>query len=281
MGLRKKKLIGHTIWYICMFGLAYVTIYPVIYALLGSLKTNTELMTGGGIFPEVYQWQNYMDIWNSGNFARYTFNSLYMCFFCVLFAILLSTLTAYCIARHEFPLKKLIYATYLGTMFISLGAVTLRPLYLLAIDVGIFGTLWPIIFILVGSQGVNIFLVTRFVGSIPRELDESATLDGCGPMGIYWRIILPLLKPIIGVVALFQFRHTWNDYITSSVFTMTASELRPLTVGVVMLKYSVSAAAEWHLMMAGAAVAIVPMLIVYAVCNKQFMSGLTEGSVKG
>ena len=93
-------------------------------------------------------------------------------------------------------------------------------------------------------------------------------------------VLLPLLKPILATVALFQFRIAWNDYITSSVFTMTRPELRPLTVGVVQLKYGASAAAEYHLMMAGAAISIIPMLLVYLLCNRYFVEGTTSGSVK-
>lgn len=166
-------------------------------------------------------------------------------------------------------------------MFIALGAVTLRPLYTLAVQTGLQNSLWPIILITIGAQGNNVFLVTKFVSGLPKELDEAAILDGCGPFRLYYMVLLPLLKPILATVALFQFRIAWNDYITSSVFTMTRPELRPLTVGVVQLKYGASAAAEYHLMMAGAAISIIPMLLVYLLCNRYFVEGTTSGSVKG
>ena len=125
------------------------------------------------------------------------------------------------------------------------------------------------------------FLVSKFIAGLPKELDEAAIIDGCGPFRLFWQVLLPLLKPIISVVALFQFRVAWNDYITSSVFTMTTPQLRPLTVGIVQLKYGASAAAEYHLMMAGAAISIIPMLLVYLLCNRYFVDGVTAGSVKG
>ena len=146
---------------------------------------------------------------------------------------------------------------------------------------GLQNSLWPIILITIGAQGNNVFLVTKFVSGLPKELDEAAILDGCGPFRLYYMVLLPLLKPILATVALFQFRIAWNDYITSSVFTMTRPELRPLTVGVVQLKYGASAAAEYHLMMAGAAISIIPMLLVYLLCNRYFVEGTTSGSVKG
>jgi ABC-type glycerol-3-phosphate transport system permease component len=167
-------------------------------------------------------------------------------------------------------------------MFISVGAVTLKPLYLLFVKVDLHNTLWPVILILIGiNQNFNIFLVSRFVEGVPLELDESAKIDGCSFFRIYWQIILPLIKPILGVVGLFSFRGAWNDFIHASVFTMSKPALRPLTVGVVSLKYGTDAAVEWNIMLAGATLAIVPMLIVYVIANKTFISGLTSGAVKG
>lgn len=281
MEYKVKKSLGHVILYIIMIAFSVVTLYPVLYAFFGSFKTNMELMVGGGMLPEVFQFKNYIYVWEKANFAQYTVNSLFICFFSTIGAIILSSLTAYCIERHDFPGKKIIYSAYLSTMFIALGAVTLRPLYLLAVQANIHNTLWPIIIIQIGSQGVNIFLITKFIKSIPKELDEAAMIDGCGPFRIYSTILVPLLKPILAVVALFQFRLSWNDYIVPSVFTMTQPHLRPLTVGVVQLKWGAGAASEWHLMMTGAAISIIPMLVIYFLANKQFMSGLTDGGVKG
>lgn len=281
MNMKTKQLFRNLVLYVGLGILAVVIIYPVCYAIMGGFKTNMEMLSGGNFLPEVFQFSNYKEVWEKANFAQYTFNSVFICFFSTIGAVVISSLTAYCLERRDFPGRKLIYGLYLATMFIALGAVTLRPLYLLAVKVNLHNTLWPIILINIGAQGTNVFLITKFIAGLPKELDEAAMLDGCGPFQIFKDVLLPLLKPIIAVVALFQFRHTWNDYITSSVFTMTQPHLRPLTVGVVQLKYGAGAAAEWHLMMAGAAISIIPMLVVYLFCNKYFMAGIADGSVKG
>ena len=132
-----------------------------------------------------------------------------------------------------------------------------------------------------GGQATNVFLVMGFTKGIPKELDEAAIIDGCSIYGVYSRIILPLSKPILAVVALFSFRNAWNDYITSLIMTISIPKLQTLTVAVVQLKYSVNSAAEWHIMLAGASIAIIPILIVYMFSNKQFIAGLTAGAVKG
>lgn len=281
MGVKTKTRISHTAIYIVLTIFAVVILYPVIYVLCGSLKTNLQLMSGEGLLPTTWEFKNFVEVWEKANFAQYTLNSVFIALFSTTGAVILSSLTAFCLARCDFPGRKVIRGLYMMTMFIALGAVTLRPLYTLAVKTGLQNSLWPIVLITIGAQGSNVFLVYKFVSGLPKELDEAAILDGCGPFRLYWSVILPLLKPILATVALFQFRVSWNDYITSSVFTMTSPQLRPLTVGVVQLKYGASAAAEYHLMMAGAAISIIPMIIVYLLCNRYFVEGTTSGSVKG
>lgn len=281
MGMKAKTRLTNALMYLVLTIFAVLFLYPVIYVLCGSLKTNMQLMSGGSILPTTWEFGNFLEVWEKANFAQYTFNSVFIALFSTVGAVLLSSLVAFCLERCDFPGRKLIRSMYMMTMFIALGAVTLRPLYTLAVQTGLQNSLWPIILITIGAQGSNIFLVTKFIAGLPNELYEAAVMDGCGPLRQYWNITLPLIKPILATVALFQFRIAWNDYITSSVFTMTSPELRPLTVGVVQLKYGASAAAEYHLMMAGAAISIVPMLLVYLLCNRYFVEGATAGSVKG
>ncbi|MBM6716799.1 carbohydrate ABC transporter permease [Gemmiger formicilis] len=281
MGIKARTRLTHGLLYVFLTIFAVVILYPVVYVLCGSLKTNLQLMGGGSLLPTTWEFGNFIEVWEKANFAQYTFNSVFIAAFSTAGAVILSSMTAFCLARCDFPGRKILKNLYMMTMFIALGAVTLRPLYTLAVQTGLQNSLWPIILITIGAQGNNVFLVTKFVSGLPKELDEAAILDGCGPFRLYYMVLLPLLKPILATVALFQFRIAWNDYITSSVFTMTRPELRPLTVGVVQLKYGASAAAEYHLMMAGAAISIIPMLLVYLLCNRYFVEGTTSGSVKG
>lgn len=281
MGVQQSKRWSQLLIYLVLTAVAVVFVYPVLYALCGSLKTNMQLMSGASFWPTTWEFKNFAQVWKKANFAQYTFNSLFICLFSTTGAVLLSSMTAFCLERCDFPGRKTLKSVYLATMFIALGAVTLRPLYLLAIKVNLQNSLWPIILITIGAQGSNVFLVTKFIAGLPKELDEAAIIDGCGQFRLFRTVLLPLLKPILSVVALFQFRVAWNDYITSSVFTMTSPKLRPLTVGVVQLKYGASSAAEYHLMMAGAAISILPMLLVYFACNRYFVDGVTAGSVKG
>src|SRR5690554_6074643 len=141
-------------------------------------------------------------------------------------------------------------------------------------------SLWGVVLILISAHATTFFILMGFFKAIPRELDEAAMIDGASFFGIYWRIILPLLAPGLGVTALFAFRTGWNEYILPLVFTMNNVPLQTLTVGLTSLRYGNSAAMQIHLMMAGACLSMLPILVVYLFANKAFMQ-VTAGSLKG
>lgn len=257
------------------------TLYPVIYTVLGSFKTNAELTQGGGFFPSVWHFENYYKAFIQADFTKYTLNSVVVSISVTILAVTTTSLAGFAMARKDFAGKKILLALYMSMMFVSLGSVTLYPIYELLRALKINKTIFALVIALTGGQATNVFLVMGFTKGIPKELDEAAIIDGCSIYGVYSRIILPLSKPILAVVALFSFRNAWNDYITSLIMTISIPKLQTLTVAVVQLKYSVNSAAEWHIMLAGASIAIIPILIVYMFSNKQFIAGLTAGAVKG
>ncbi|WP_251388420.1 carbohydrate ABC transporter permease [Mediterraneibacter agrestimuris] len=283
-GVKNKKLSAKAGKVCAILFLAIMivfTLYPIIYTVFGSLKTNAELTAGGAFFPEEWQFKNYYQAFVQADFVKYTGNSVILAVSTTVLAVGTCALAGFVLARRNFAGKKLLLALYTSMMFISLGSVTLYPIYQFLQDVGLSKSMIGLIIALTGGQAVNVLLVMGFVRGIPKELDEAAIIDGCTIYGVFGRIILPVMKPILAVVALFVFRNTWNDYITTLIMTITNPDLQTLTVAVVQLKYSVNAAAEWHIMLAGASIAIIPILIVYLLCNKQFIAGLTAGAVKG
>lgn len=257
------------------------TLYPIIYTILGSLKTNAELTQGGSLLPSKWQFDNYYQAFVEADFLKYAMNSIVISISVTLLAVATCSLAGFILARREFAGRKILMALYLSMLFVSLGSITLYPIYEMLRGLHLHKTMFAMIVALTGGQASNVFLVMGFTKALPKELDEAAIIDGCSIYQVYSRVILPLTKPILAVVALFSFRNAWNDYITGLVMTITAPALKTLTVAVVQLKYSVNAAAEWHIMLAGASIAIIPILIVYLFANKQFIAGLTAGAVKG
>lgn len=275
------RMAGKVLRVIFLTVMVVFTLYPIIYTVLGSLKSNAELTSGGSFFPKEWLFENYRTAFIQADFLTYAKNSLLTSGITTLLATSTCAMAGFILARRTFIGKKLWLSLYTAMMFVSLGSVTLYPIYELLRAVGLHKSIWGLTFALCGGQASNVLLVMGFTRGIPRELDEAATIDGCTIYGIFFKVVLPLIKPILAVVMLFAFRNSWNDYVTTLIMTITNPKLQTLTVAVVQLKYAVNAAAEWHIMLAGASIAILPILIVYAFANKQFIAGLTAGAVKG
>jgi raffinose/stachyose/melibiose transport system permease protein len=194
--------------------------------------------------------------------------------------LIVASMAAFVVDRVHFPGKKLYVGIQAFTLFISIGAVVLRPQFELMIELHLHSSLWGVILIMISQHAYIFFILLSFMSGIPKELDEAATIDGSSLAGTYFKIVLPLLAPGLGVGALFTFRGAWNEYLLPLVFTMSKPELQTLTVGLANLKYGMSAASQTHYMMAGACLSILPILVVYIFANKSFMQ-MTSGSLKG
>jgi len=278
--MRLRKAISKLPVWLLLAVVTALTLFPVVVALLGSLKTNLELTTGASIFPKEWKFGNYIHAWNQADFSRFTFNSVFVAVFVTIGTLLIAAMAAYAVDRVQFRGKKLYIFLQSFTLFISIGAVVLRPQFDMMVALGLQKSLWGVIIILISAHATAFFMVIGFFKGIPRELDETALIDGCNFYSIFWRIILPLLRPALAVVALFTFRGAWNEYILPLVFSLTRPDLQTLPVGLASLRYGAGAAVENHLMLAGACISILPLLIVYIFANRSFMQ-VTVGSVKG
>ena len=278
----QTKILRGLIWVFMLF-MAVLMIFPVLYIVFGSFKGNSELLVGGtNILPKKWVFSNYSNAWKQANFARYTINSIFLALGVMIVSLLNSTMAGYVFSRRKFKGKEILYGIFVMFMFINVGSVSLRPLFELSVKLHMNKSLISVILISAGGgQATYLFLSRGFVNALPMELDEAAKIDGCTFFQIYRLVILPLLKPVMATIALLSFRQGWNEYILPLVFTMTNENLRPLTVGVNMLKNAGDGAAAWDIMFAGASITIIPMLVIYCIFSRNFMSGMTAGAVKG
>ena len=261
-----------------------VALFPVFYTLMASGKSTMDILANPDrIIPERFAFENYTQAWRAADFAQYTLNSVFLAFFIVVGTIITCTIAGYVFDRGRFRGKDLIFAMVLASMFISLGSLTLYPVLMIARFFGINRTLWGVIIIRVlGIDVPCLFIARGYINTIPREIDEAARIDGCNFFGIFVKIIFPLIKPLIATIGILQFRTAWNDYMMPMIFTMTNRSRMPLVVGVVNLKFSGGeTAANWGIMLAGTAISIVPMIIIFIIFNRYFIDNLTAGAVKG
>ena len=258
--------------YIILILITIFALFPVVYTILGSFKGNMELLAEGNrLFPRKFVMDNYEQAWEMANFQKYTINSLFMSGSIVLGTIFTTTIAGYVFERGKFPMKNLLFTLVVSSMFVSLGSLTLYPTFVIAKVFGINKTLWGVIIIRVfGLNVTNLFITRSYIRSLSKEIDEAAKVDGCSFFGIYWRIIFPLLKPLIATIAILEFRHSWNDYLMPMVFTLSNPDRMPLIVGIMNLKSSGEAASSWNLMLAGSSIALIPMIVVYLMFNRFF-----------
>lgn len=279
---KQKRLFSNTIIYLILLIISCVTLFPVLYTILGSFKGNMELLAyGNQLFPKKFVLENYAQAWKLGNFKQYTWNSIYMSASIVVGSIVTTTIAGYVFERGKFKGKNIIFAMVVSSMFVSLESLTLYPTFRIAKVLGINRSLWGVVIIRVfGLNVTNLFITRSYIRTISSEIDEAAKMDGCSFFTIYTRIIFPLLKPLIATIAILEFRHSWNDYLMPMVFTLSNPERMPLIVGIMNLKSGGEAASSWNLMLAGSSIALIPMIIVYIIFNRFFIEGLTAGSVK-
>jgi len=268
-----------------------VTLMPLIYVISGSFKTNMEIMLGGvNPFPKNPTFDNFKTVWGmSGStqdsqttYADYTVNSLMVSALTVVITVFFTAMSAYCFQRGNFPGRMLFYWTFMATMFIGAGTVTMFPILQITTKLKL-NNLWGLAIVQAFTGGAsNLFLTMGYLKTISKDLDDAAKIDGCTFFSIWHRIILPLSKPILATVALMTFRGSWNSYLLPKLMLAGDPKSTTLVVAVVKLQSMGGAgASQYNLMMAGTMLAAMPMIILFLCMNKMFVAGITQGAVKG
>ncbi|MEC5423451.1 carbohydrate ABC transporter permease [Virgibacillus sp. C22-A2] len=262
--------------FLIVFGLMWI--YPFIWMISSSLKTNSSFLTSGvNPIPEKLNWENYARAWDVANFSTYFINSVLITLGTVLIVVTLSCLTGYALGRVDFPGRKAVIVCIGALMFIPTG-YTIIPLYELMKYLGLSNTLYGVI--LAESSGAHvlfILLFAAFFSRIPKEIEESASIDGSGFLRTFYKIILPSAKPVIATAVIMQFIWTWSSFLIPLVLTLNNPELRTLAVG--MLSFVGKYQTDWTGMAAGATISLLPVVIVFILMQRYFIEGIS-GSVK-
>ena len=281
---------GKVIIYALLVIIAVIVMIPLAYTISASFKTNSEIMTGGiNLIPRQFTLEGYKEVWNmSGKtlkdkvtFADYAWNSVKICTLTTILSVVSTSMASYCFNRGDFPGRKFLYGFFLASMFIAAGAITMYPQLQITSKLGM-NNWWGVAIIeSVGLSASNLFLTIGYLRTIPKELDESAKIDGCSFFGIYLRIIMPLSLPILGTLALLQFKGSWNSFLMPRLMLASDPTQSTLVVAVYNLAKGKGAATAYNIMMAGSVLSILPIMIVFVFMNRAFIEGITQGAVKG
>lgn len=275
--------IGRGLLYLVLIVGAIGSGFPFFWMVLTSLKTRAEAVrTVPTVFPQpwynplAWQWGNYIEAWQTAPFARYFVNTTFVAVMVVVGMLITSTLAAYAFARMEFWGKNIIFALFLATMMIPFET-TLIPNYIIVTRIGWYNSYLALIVPWIASV-VNIFLLRQFFASIPQELYDAASLDGCGHLRTLWSVMLPLARAPLAATVIFSFLGSWNSLLWPLMVTGRES-MRPIQLGLSVFVNTESN--EPQLLMAAATFTILPIIVLYFLAQKQFIEGIASSGLKG
>lgn len=261
-----------------------LSIFPFIWLISTSLKGNAENIFAypPQIIPHDFTFQNYVGVWKRVNFIAYFMNSMIVAGATVFLNLLLSALAAYPLARMEFAGKKASFFAVLATIMVPFQAIML-PVYLITLKLnlvdsvnnfmGYLGLVMPF-----AVSAFGIFLMRQAFLTIPKEMEEAAIVDGCNVFQVFFRVLLPMVKPSLAVLAIFTFIGSWGEFLWPSI-VLTKEAMYTLPVGVNNLQGMFSS--NWRFIAAGSILATIPIVIFFLAMQKYFISGENEGAVKG
>jgi multiple sugar transport system permease protein len=242
-----------------------------------SLKLQTQIFNTGINFIFTPTLQNYRDVLNEGGFTRYLSNSLIVGVVSTLFTLVLGTMAAYGLARFRFHGRNTVAYTTLLLRTVPL-AVLAVPVFMIWNEAGIINSLSGLILLYVAvNLPFTIWLLYGFIAQVPIELEEAARIDGCGPIQVFYKVVLPLIKPGLAAASIFTFRIAWNEFILALVLTDRATRTLPVAASL----YITDIGVDWGRIMALGSLIAIPPLVFTFIAARQIITGLTAGAVKG
>lgn len=266
------------ILFVVIFVLVVLWLVPLIVAGITSLRTNDDILTNGFLaWPEQISFKSFSDAWTRGNLSTYLPNSFIITLPALVGTLALSSLGAYALARFRFKGRQALYFMFVGGTMLPFQ-ILLLPVFRLSDAIGIYDTYIGLIAIHVAFQlGFCTFVLRNYMMTVPIQLMESARLDGCSELRIWWSIMLPLTVPAFAAVATLEFTWIFNDYLWALIL-IRSSEKMPVTTGLAVLQGQY--VQDWTVIISGALLATIPTLLVFVFLQRYFIAGLTLGSSK-
>ena len=279
----KKKNRDTVIAYVILIAVGVLMIYPLIWLFFATFKSNQELFGKMSLFPEHFSFDSFRNGWKGS--GQFTYNTFYLNTFklvvpTVLLTVVSTGIVAYGFARFKFPGKKILFLLMISTMMLP-DSVIIIPRYVAFNKFGWVDSYMPFWMpALLACYPFFIFMQIQFLRGIPRELDESAYIDGCNPFMTYVKVLLPLMKPAIFSVVIFQTLWRWNDYFNNLIYI---SSVKNYTLSLA-LKMSIDgqgSTTPWNQVLAMSFVSMIPPILLFFFAQNYFVEGITAGGIKG
>ncbi len=279
LGKRGWGKASHALIHLVLLSAAMLFLFPLLWMVSTSLKPIAETMK----IPPVWlywppQFKNFWDAVNYIPFLRYTLNTLIVCSLAIIGTVSSCSLVAYGFSRIKWPGRDIFFVVTLATMMIPFPVIMV-PLYAVFRELGWIGSLKPLWAPAFFGSAFNIFLLRQFFLGIPNDLSDAARIDGCNELVIFWRIILPLCKPVLAVVTLFTFIYHWNDFLAPLIF-LTKQETFTLSLGLQFYQ-SQHGGTQWHMLMAASVLVVAPVIVLFFFTQRTFIKGIALTGIKG
>lgn len=275
---RNQERLGRALAYLICTLVALAFVFPLYWMVSTALKTDAEIfLVPPSLFPADPQWQNFVASTEYIPFWQYMVNTLLICVLAIVGTVTSCSLIAYGFARVRWPGRNGVFIVYLSTIMLP-AQVTMIPLYIVFRQIGWIGTIWPLVVPAFFGNALYVFLLRQFFMTIPNELTDAARIDGASELGIFRRIMLPLLKPALATVALFTFVATYRDFLGPLIY-LTEQNQWTISLGLKMFQNMYGA--QWQLMMAAATLTMIPTVILFFLTQRTFIEGIALTGIKG
>ena len=275
----KRKRISHLFAFVLMLFIGLIMVFPLFWMVRSSVMTQSEIFRKPMQWlPERIQWKNYVDIMTLRPFARWICNSAFIVVFNVLGTMLTCSMAAFAFARLKFRGRNVVFSMGLAAMMIPSATLLIPQFMIWKILHGI-DTYAPLMLGAFGAPGFYTFMLRQFYKGIPMDIDEAAKIDGASPLRIYMNIIIPLSKAPLVTVAIFTFTNCWNDFMGPLIYL---SSEKKYTAALGLRSFIGMYTGQWHYLMAASTVLVIPVIILFACCQKVFIGGINlSGGLKG
>lgn len=275
-----ENRLGWSFIYAIMIGWSLISLISTGWVLMSSLKTNQELFADVWALPEKLQWVNYLNAWTRSRMNRFFLNSVLVSGSSVLLTGIIAAMASYILARFRFRGSRFLLLVFIAGLAIPLQLI-LVPIFLMFNRLHLTNSLIALVMMYITiSLPFSIFLLTGFFRTLPRELEESAVLDGATEYQVFWKVMLPLAKPGLFTISIFNFLNIWNEYLFA-LFLLNDSSKMTVPVGIYNMRNIQGSTADWTSMIAGLILIMVPTLIFYLIFQHRIIGGLTAGALKG
>ena len=269
---------GRIALYVALVALSALFLTPFAWLISTSLKAPADVFTSN-LIPHPAMWSNYPDVINNTDFLLWTRNSFIVAILATVTVAFSSALIAYPFAKMRFPLRNALFALILATMMLP-SAVTMVPTFLIWRQLHAVDTFYPLWVPNLFGSAFYIFMLRQFYLTIPNDLKDAATVDGASHFRTFWSVMLPLVRPALIAVGLFEFMAKWNDYLTPLIY-LNRTSLYTLPLGLATFKQSLGFESRWDLWMASSALMTLPMLVLFFAGQRFFIQGIATTGLKG